>query len=514
MANATSLAKTITPEEKIKVAYALNLCAVSVSQIIGKGVGDADMFVLKQERESILNNLNLQSFVKHPALFDVLKRILDTVTYLEIQAGDLSFIEREYQQKLKNAIWAAVPNPSMLFVGGVGVDPVSAVVSAAIGIVTQIGIGYMNYRRNKSEYKLDKEKSEWELHRHEIEQLQGLRAQLFETAWKLSSDYDFDDRYRLTDRQLIRYSDALLEQDDLKRFERLDVMSERFAAFPPFWYYKGNAAMKVYRDENKKYKKIAAGYKNKAIEAYSEHYKRNIEFLREDVVAASCCLEHISLLEPNDLNVEALLKQSLKYAGDNYDVLQQSVLVNIRLGKTDDVVKALREMIANDYNVGLNARILGRIYINTGNQKGYDTLRLVAGSDNIGEYYDNADKADKKFLDDKTGQFIETVKATLTKVSSLAGLNKIDANIYHNFKAVFIYLKKYCTKNIELVRLLDDLLDVIKTAVGSGNIDKCKVIQSLSKKIVSELERTQFPLEFSEAIADLSDKFRNAIKSN
>ena len=389
MANLTE----ITPEERIKVAYALNLCAVSISQIIGKGEGDADMFVLKQERESILNNLNIQNFVKHPALLDVLKRILDTITYLEIQAGDLSFIEKEYQHKLNNAIWAAVPNPSILFVGGI--DPITS----AIGIVAQIGTGYMNYRRNKSEYKLEKEKREWELHRHEIEQLHGLRAQLFETAWKLSSDYDFEDIYRLTDRQLIRYSDALLEPDDLKRFERLDVMSERFSAFPPYWYYKGSASMKVYKNE--KYAEIAAEYKSKAMEAYSEFYKRHIEFLREDVVAASCCLEHISLLEPNDPDVGSLLEKSLKYAGENYDVLQQSVLVNMRLGKTDEVIKALREMIANEYNVGLNSKILGRIYINTSNRKGFDTLRLVAGSDNVGEWNDDADISDKRFLESR-----------------------------------------------------------------------------------------------------------------
>ena len=100
-------ASKMSTEEKIRVANALNLCAVSISQIIDS----RDMIVLKQERESILNNLNLQNFVKHPALLDVLKRVLDTITFLEIQAGDLLFIEKEYQQKLKNAIWEAVPSP-------------------------------------------------------------------------------------------------------------------------------------------------------------------------------------------------------------------------------------------------------------------------------------------------------------------------------------------------------------------------------------------------------------------
>jgi hypothetical protein len=85
------LATQISRDEKAKVAYALNLCAVSISQIIDS----KDIVVLKQERESILNNLNLQNFVKHPALLEVLKQILDTITYLEIQAGDLAFFENK-----------------------------------------------------------------------------------------------------------------------------------------------------------------------------------------------------------------------------------------------------------------------------------------------------------------------------------------------------------------------------------------------------------------------------------
>ena len=122
-------------EEKIKVVYALNLCAVSISQIIDS----RDIYVLKQERENILNNLNLQNCVKHPALLEVLKQILDTITYLEIQAGDLEFVEKEYQQKLKNAIWSAVPSPGALFLGG---DPVTT----AIAIAAQIGTGYFLMR--------------------------------------------------------------------------------------------------------------------------------------------------------------------------------------------------------------------------------------------------------------------------------------------------------------------------------------------------------------------------------
>ena len=253
------------------------------------------------------------------------------------------------------------------------------------------------------------------------------------------------------------------------------------------------------------------------MEAYAEFQKRHIEFLREDVVAASCCLEHISLLEPDDPNVETLLNNSLKFAGENYDVLQQSVLVNIRLGKTDEVVKALREMVANNYNMGLNAKILGRIYINAGNREGYDALQLATcanddGLKYIGEWNDDADKADKKLLENNRGLFIGVVKTTINKVTSLAELKKLDGNLYKNLAAVFEDFAIHCKKNSELVRLLKYLLVNIKSSIGGASKDKIAAIQSTSKKIIDELERTEFTLEFSDRIADLSDKFHKSIK--
>ena len=93
--------------EQIQVAYALNLCSVSVSQIIDYN----DINILEQEYESILNNLNLENMPKDEALLEIIKRLLETITFFRIQEDDKAFIEKDYQQKIKNAIWNAVPNP-------------------------------------------------------------------------------------------------------------------------------------------------------------------------------------------------------------------------------------------------------------------------------------------------------------------------------------------------------------------------------------------------------------------
>ena len=64
-------------EKQIQAAYALNLCSVSVSQIIDYN----DIYILEQEYENILNNLNLQNIPKDEALLDILKRLLETITF-------------------------------------------------------------------------------------------------------------------------------------------------------------------------------------------------------------------------------------------------------------------------------------------------------------------------------------------------------------------------------------------------------------------------------------------------
>ena len=138
-------------EEKnvqLRAAYALNLWTVSISQIIDYN----DVNIMKQEYDTIINNLNLERMPKDEALLDVIKQIMDEITSFQIDAGDTEFIEREYQHQLKNAIWSAVPNVGAIFA-------TSNPIAMGVTLATQVGIGYMNYRRNKSEYEIRYRKS-------------------------------------------------------------------------------------------------------------------------------------------------------------------------------------------------------------------------------------------------------------------------------------------------------------------------------------------------------------------
>ena len=85
--------RELTDKQKLTAASALNLCMVSVSQIVDYN----DINILEQEYNAILNNLNLKEMPKDQALLDILTKILDTITFFRIQEGDKKFIEKENQ---------------------------------------------------------------------------------------------------------------------------------------------------------------------------------------------------------------------------------------------------------------------------------------------------------------------------------------------------------------------------------------------------------------------------------
>jgi hypothetical protein len=397
MSNDKAIVEQFTDRQKLEAAYALNLCTVSVSQIVDYN----DIYILEQEYDAILNNLNIQNIIHDEAMLSVLKKILDTITFFKIQEEDKKFIEKEYQAKMKNAIWSAVPNLSVIITGG---NPITT----AIGIATQIGIGYMSYRKTKSTLVAEKEKQEWELMRSAIEQFAALQRELFETAWRLSDRYDFDDRLRLTEKQIKQYNQILIDPDPLRRYERLDTKSSIFEAFPPFWYYKGNAAKEVaakYKNNND----IMAAYTAKALENYRKFDEIYVELMREDLIAASCALEHIALLDNRkDVDeIKKLLDRAMRLAGDNSDVLQIAVLNYISLGQHGPAKEILRRLVNENYNVSLNGLLLSRIYCKWDKNKvEYDILHDRIGEKNVIPWIENDVEADKKYIESRQHESI------------------------------------------------------------------------------------------------------------
>lgn len=373
--------KTFTGEEKLRAAYALNMCMVSVSQIIDYD----DLNVLEQEYEGILNNLNLEIMPKDEALLSIIKQLLDTITFFRMQEGDKRIVDDEYQQKMKNAIWSAVPNVGLIIAGK---NPVTMATSLA----SQVGIGYMNYRRAKFENKLNYEKQHWQLQKSAMEQFNGLRRELFDTAWRLADKYNFPDEYRLTERQIKQYNEILMDQDEIRKYERLTTIRNKFYAYPPFWYYYGSTANHIARNECLNLSESSRGqYKKEALNHFDIYWRSNqYALLREDMIASACALEHVDLLDVtiDKEKILQLLSKAVEFSGNAKDILQLCAVAYLRIGKIDEAAELLRILVNEEYNVVVNAQILSGLYVHKVHKNQdivartkYETLAVRVNSD-------------------------------------------------------------------------------------------------------------------------------------
>lgn len=354
-------------------AYALNLCLVSISQIIDY----SDIYVLEQEYESILNNLNLEHMPKDEALLDILRQILDTITFFRIQESEKKLIEQEYQARVKNAIWKAVPNFGVIVTSS---DPVVILTSLA----SQVGIGYMNYRKEKAAIAVDQEKQAWEMQKSAIEQFHGLRRELFTTAWRLADKYEFPDEWRLTENQVEQYNAILLDTNPYRRLERLEELQDGFVAYPPFWYHKGHTALEIVNlqleritEHGKMSRASDVGIepivmmleKNRSIARESfEHYfainNENTKLLRTDILVSSCALEFVQLLGEDERDEKAkYIEIALKNSGRKTDILQLCAMAYLGIGEREKAAKVLRSLVREGCNVEINAQLLSGLYI-------------------------------------------------------------------------------------------------------------------------------------------------------
>lgn len=345
-----------TTEEQLKAAYALNLCKVSISQIVDYN----DINILEQEYENILNNLNLEQMPKDDTLLDTLNKILDTITYFRISEGDKKMIDAEYQHKMKNAVWSAIPRMGMIFASG---NPVAM----ALTLAAQVGVGYMNYRRNRAEYQFGKDEKTWQLQRSAIDQLNGLQKQLFTTAWKLSDEYKFPDEFRLTEDQIQEYNAILIEPDAHKRYTRLEMIQDKFAAYPQFWYQIGSTANSICHDPRLDHE-MSNEYRERALNYFEQYRQLNrFNLLRNDVFTSAWALEYIDLLdlrEPGNLEkAKELAATAEKYAGNAMDVLELCAYAQLKLGDFEKAARLFKLLVAKDYNTEITARILSGIYI-------------------------------------------------------------------------------------------------------------------------------------------------------
>ncbi len=346
-------------KEQFMAAYALNMCTVSVSQIIDYN----DVHILEQEYDAILNNINLERIPKDDALLKILSELLNTITFFKIYDIKEKQIEEKYQRKIKNAIWSAIPNLGVVVASG---NPLVM----GYSLITQIGSSYMNYRNVKANAQLERDDSSIELQITAIEQLNAIKRELFTTSWKMAEKYNFSDKYRLTENQIKQYNRILMDENDIRKFERLEVIKNQFKAYPPFWYFMGHTAHLLSISE--KYNLDISNkemFREKAQECFEYYYEKFIDcnILREDRIISAYALEYADfLLERKNYDikkVEYLIDLAFEMSKNANDILQICAISYLKIGKAEKAKTIFKILVNEEYNTISNIRLLSKLYV-------------------------------------------------------------------------------------------------------------------------------------------------------
>ena len=396
-----------TDEEKRKAAMALNLCATSISRIIASN----DMEVLDVEYNAILNNLNLQNMIKDEALLSTFKSILDTITFYRLQAGDRKRAEVRYQQKLNSAIWSVGQQGTCILFA-----PTNAW-AAISGAIMAVG-AYCNYKKTKSDARVAYEDELWELERSLIEQLHALRYSLFETAWRLSSKYDFADAWRLTIPQIEQYNQILDEPDAAWRYFRLAQYKENFEAYPYYWNELGESAF-IAANKDGMDEAIRNDFLAKAEAAFEAFVSKDARLLREDMIAAAARLRRVQIAVLRGKTWEESVDGQFGFLHDLKslacsapDLLMQAAIFYASAyesGKSkrhlDAAIGLMEMVVAQGYDIPTSSRLLSRLYLLGGNDRACDYANLrdrfgdagvIKNCDNAPEILVEADSSDVK----------------------------------------------------------------------------------------------------------------------
>ena len=377
-------------DERLRAAFALNMCMVSLSQIVDY----ADTNVMRQEYDAILNNLNMENIIKDESMLVALRQILDTCHFYLLHAKDKDILKKRQAARIKSALGKALGGGNVFALFG---TPNPWALAAGVGAL--VGVAAIKYKSERQKAILENEIEEWELDKTALEQLHNLRRQLFETAWRLSDAYGFPDEYRLTETTIKIYDDILADPVPVNRYERLALIEDWFKAYPLFHYYKARAALEASyegREVGDGQKEIA--YAQKAADSLKVFFEMKSfnNLLREDLLSAAAYLDFAALCKTRAKMLVAV-DNARKIAGLDCEVIQNcafrylllldgSANIDGALSKAEvascqkSAEWCLKLLMSENYNAELNGHALSRLYKDLKDKTSYTILRSVVAA--------------------------------------------------------------------------------------------------------------------------------------
>lgn len=315
-------------QTQLQVLQSLNLIAVSLTHIMTYN----DKVVLDQEYNTIINNLNLSN-IPDADIITLFQELMDLLTSSKIQDHERNYIltrfDKNVQNELRNRVRSRVFDTDMIL------NPYAGVLTA----ILSTGSFYFNYRTQMDAYTKEKEEGRWAIEAKTMQDLNNFYKKLLKYSWELMRRYNLPDEWRLNEKQLSDYTDILKEPDLDRRYRKLERIENSFQKFPPYWYYRGQAAQEI-------------GNNEEAINCFNQFQQINQRILRKDPYAASVamCKTMLKVEQPdpgmlkNDLDLILANSDDADWGNILFTALQYG-----RMGDPDTAGKLILRNLDNGH---------------------------------------------------------------------------------------------------------------------------------------------------------------------
>lgn len=317
-------------QTQLQVLQALNQIAVSLTHIITYN----DKVVLDQEYNTIINNLNL-SKIPDADIITLLQELMDLLTTSKINDHDRVYLAHTYEKNVQNELKKRMS--MRLLDTDVLINPYSSVLQA----VLNVGSFYFNYRYKLEDYKKERDEAIWKIDANTLQKLNDFYKKLLKYSWELMRRYNFPDEWRLNDKQLNDYINILKEPNLELRYRKLARLEENFQKFPPYWYYRGQAAQEI-------------GNKKEALYCFKQFQDIHQRILRKDPYAASVAMCKTTLITESEQVELSEIKKELEIILSNsedsdWGNILFAALQYARLGDSETASRLIMRNLDNGY---------------------------------------------------------------------------------------------------------------------------------------------------------------------
>lgn len=348
--------KDYTPEEAV---MALNYCTFSLT----KGVIFNDRIILEKEYENIINNLNLES-IRGDIVY-LQTNLMGFLTETSLKVEEKERFESKYQKKVQRAIISSI---SQAISGVRGMH----ITTLAVNSIASVGSAYFSYQNALEDYREELDDQLWQLKASQKMQLNYLREDFFKAACRLQEQYNFPDKYRLTENQIENFITILKDRNAERKYRLLYGLKDSFGFYPPYWFHLGSIAQQFGKQlEEDGDLETAQEYYEKALVYYASYESQGIGIFRKDPYVVSICMNRINLSDNKRDRAQILFdleKLLMNSRVDEWNNFLFAALKYRDLGEEEKAQKILQYNI--DY-LGLQYDVKGRQVLSGDHDLGY-----------------------------------------------------------------------------------------------------------------------------------------------